>query len=204
METFGDGIGTLNEHAEPTDEEDDDVFPFRDAFEDDVGTFPYGTHTATASHVVTQNSVTLEMIKIADVGPETFFVDIGCGIGRVSNLVAQTSKCQVLGIDISEDQILQAQNNASPDSDTRYVACDMYKLNDEIQGVSSDRLVIFMYLIPKMINSRETRKLLEPHIRSGAKVVTSVYHPEFWNPSARSETFNLNVYDSASLIGGFS
>ena len=91
------------ERADDSDSDSEANFwPFQGAYEEDTNTYPYGTLSAVASHVTTQDATSRAAMELAGMheGSSALFVDLGCGIGRVSNLVAATVRCPVLGIDV--------------------------------------------------------------------------------------------------------
>ena len=57
--------------------DEDAVFPFSDAFEEDSNTFPYGTHSAVSSHAVTLAGPTRRLVELLKVNETNFFVDLG-------------------------------------------------------------------------------------------------------------------------------
>ena len=84
------------------------ALPFADAFEADTSTYPYGTLSGMASHVTTQDGTTRAAIQLAALSTRDCFIDLGCGVGRVTNLVARIVGCAVVGIDCCEAEVLQA------------------------------------------------------------------------------------------------
>ena len=178
------------------------ALPFADAFEADTSTYPYGTLSGMASHVTTQDGTTRAAIQLAALSTRDCFIDLGCGVGRVTNLVARTVGCAVVGIDCCEAEVLQARAAATelPEGSgtAKYVTCDIMEMPAvmESQGFAPDRLCIYMHLIPKQVARQELREMLEPWVLRGARVITSVYHPPYWEPAECDETYNLNLYTS--------
>ena len=81
-----------------------------------------------------------------------------------------------------------------------YVTCDIMEMPAvmESKGFAPDCLCIYMHLIPKQVARQELREMLEPWVLRGARVITSVYHPPYWEPAECDETYNLNLYTSSS------
>ena len=204
------------ERADDSDSDSEANFwPFQGAYEEDTNTYPYGTLSAVASHVTTQDATSRAAMELAGMheGSSALFVDLGCGIGRVSNLVAATVRCPVLGIDCCEAEVLQARIDARalPEGSgaATYLTCDLMDMTQELEnlgfslegggGGKSNGLVAYIHLIPKQVARPELRAMLEPWMRKGARVITSVYHPPYWQPARRDGTFNLNLYDASSV-----
>ena len=100
----GGGMGSSTDY-ESSDEEWRS--PFIDAetgescFDEETGTFPYGTLSKTASKISSPDGVTrrfLEMLRYSDKDfpceVPSLFIDIGCGRGQVVNRVASELKCK--------------------------------------------------------------------------------------------------------------
>ena len=108
------------------------ALPFADAFEADTSTYPYGTLSGMASHVTTQDGTTRAAIQLAALSTRDCFIDLGCGVGRVTNLVARTVGCAVVGIDCCEAEVLQARAAATelPEGSgtAMYVTCDIMEM----------------------------------------------------------------------------
>ena len=94
------------------------------AFDEETGTFPYGTLSFTAPTIASPDGVTrrfLEMIRDENGKPDqkqqpvrlpTFFVDIGCGKGRVVNKVASDLGIRCVDVDISQKELEVAAEGA--------------------------------------------------------------------------------------------
>jgi SAM-dependent methyltransferase len=198
---------TEDRAAADCDEDDDSsaeyyefAVPFMDAFEDDTQAFPFGTHSRVASHVTTLQSTTDAAIILSQTNSTTVFVDFGCGVGRVINRVQERfPEATCIGIDCCPGEIDQAIA-ASNGNGAAYITGDIMegeRIIDEHcrQDLEWKNVVIFMFLIPKMVNSRGFKQLLQGLVEiKGAKVVSYCYHPEKWRIEARDERMNLNLY----------
>ncbi|KAH8071228.1 thiopurine S-methyltransferase [Aureococcus anophagefferens] len=190
--------------AQDSSDSDDEAhfWPFAEAFEDDTQTYPYGTLSAVASHVTTPRETALAAARLGDVARDDVFVDLGCGVGAVTNLVHATVGCACLGIDCCEAEVAAARRAAAPPVDghaATYVTCDLFDMPRHVAGVEAARLVVYMHLIPKLVCRSEVRDLLEPYVRAGARVITSKYHPDYWRAARTDGTLDLRRYDAASL-----
>jgi SAM-dependent methyltransferase len=174
--------------------DDEFVAPFMDAFEDGPQAFPFGTMSRVASHVTTLQATTDAAILLSKINASTVFVDLGCGVGRVVNRVkARFPGARCIGIDMCEGEIDQAIA-ASNGNGAEYVVDDVFKAENIIGEVEWSNVVIYIFLIPKMVNSRGFKKLLQGFVDKGAKVVSYCYHPENWKIESRDERMNVNLY----------
>lgn len=174
--------------------DDEYVVPFMDAFEEGPQAFPFGTLSRVASHVTTLPSTTDAALLLSKTNSATVFVDLGCGVGRVINRVKERfPETRCIGIDMWKGEIDQAIA-ASNGNGAEYVVDDVIKAENIIGEVEWNNVVIFIFLIPKMVNSRGFKKLLEGFVDKGAKVVSYCYHPEKWRIESRDERMNLNLY----------
>jgi SAM-dependent methyltransferase len=211
----GDDLSTIVAHndekpADDCDDDDDDSsddefhVPFMDAFEDDTEAFPFGTLSRVASHVTTLQSTTDAAILLTKTNSSTIFVDLGCGVGKVINRVqTRFPGARCIGIDMCPGEIDQAIAESNGNG-AEYFVDDVMEaekyiigrelLEGEIRECEWNNVVIFIFLIPKMVNSRAFKKLLQGFVDKGAKVVSYCYHPEHWRIEARDERMNLNVY----------
>jgi SAM-dependent methyltransferase len=177
--------------------------PFAEVEDENGNTpFPVGTLSEISSHVKTTVSTTKKMIDFLKLDSSSVFIDVGCGVGAVSNVVAQEVQCRVLGLDFCENEIVGAQKAAKDlgvENVVSYVCADMFTLPQLIEerGYDLSKTFLYMYLIPKQIGRKELREMCEGLMKQGAKVVTFTYHPPFWSKHVKDDTYDLRVYDFA-------
>jgi len=180
---------------------DDDTWdaPFMEAFEEDTETFPFGTLSKTASHVTTLPSTTDAAVSLSNTTHSTIFVDLGCGVGRVTNRARDTTGCTAVGVDMCPNEIAQAQELANGNG-AIYLVDDVFNAEAVIAALPDftaadwDRVVIFIFLIPTLVNSTKFQALLGALLDKGAKLVSYCYHPDKWTPHERDERMNVNLY----------
>eukprot|EP00946_MAST-07B_sp_MAST-7B-sp1_P005326 g5326.t1 len=165
----GGGMGSSTDY-ESSDEEWRS--PFIDAetgescFDEETGTFPYGTLSKTASKISSPDGVTrrfLEMLRYSDKDfpceVPSLFIDIGCGRGQVVNRVASELKCKCVGIDISQNVLGIAEAEARKlgvESFLSFDICDFREFHTKIPAdTAPSEVLCYMYLIPKMICNRD-------------------------------------------------
>ena len=181
----------------------DTPFPFCDAFEEDTGTFPFGTLSAIASHVTTLPATSDAAALLARLKQGDTFVDLGCGVGRVVERVAATvgKDCRCVGVDMCEGEIEVAREVGGRGE---YHVDDVFNAEAVIKGegggeVEWERVVVFIFLIPKLVNSREFKKMLHSFIERGARVVSYCYHVDGWKVSQRERARPLQLNHSQFL-----
>ncbi|KAJ1444573.1 hypothetical protein M885DRAFT_552593 [Pelagophyceae sp. CCMP2097] len=171
--------------------------PFADAFEEDSQTYPYGTHSAMASHVRTLRCTALGAAALSSLKASDVFVDLGCGVGAVTNLVAREVGCDAFGVDICELEVSAARLDAP--ANATYAVADLLDLPKHVPLESAPKLVLYMYLTPTMVTRAELRAMLEIYLERGARLVTAIYHPPHWAPASADALLGLNLYDATSL-----
>ena len=162
----------------------------------------YGTLTETASTITTPEGVSRRFLEM--IGPEKAksihtFLDIGCGKGIVVSTVAKTLSCKAIGIDILEEQLIQAREETiknGVEEACTFVCDDFLRFADHVNDVNPKLLLIYMYLIPKMVSNRELREKVVELIEKGATFVTWSYHasPSWPELFAEDETFGIKIF----------
>ena len=172
------------------------------AFDEETGTFPYGTLSSTASTVVSPDGVTqrfIGMLRESSMALPNYFVDIGCGKGKVVNKVAKELHCKSVGIDISEKELEIAAKGACAlgvNSLVSFKVCDFREFDKEIpENVAPSTLLCYIYLIPKMVNNRDLRGKVVHLLQQGATFVCWQYLPRNWPYLWKEDTrFGLQIY----------
>jgi cyclopropane fatty-acyl-phospholipid synthase-like methyltransferase len=62
--------------------------------------------------VVTPDNVTLEMLKLANVGPKDYVIDLGSGDGRIVIVAAKRFGARGLGVEIVPDLVKKSRESA--------------------------------------------------------------------------------------------
>jgi SAM-dependent methyltransferase len=193
------------------------------AFDEETGTFPYGTLSSTASTVVSPDGVTqrfLEMLRNEHsqedgdgkhkrqqqqpVHLPSYFVDIGCGKGRVVNKIASELGCRCVGVDISQKELDVAAEGARAlgvASLVSFVVRDFRQFHVEIpDDVMPSDVLCYIYLIPKMVNNRDLRSQVVRLLEQGATFVCWQYLPRDWPHLWKEDTkFGIQIYRRGDL-----
>jgi sugar-phosphatase len=193
--------GIASRREKRFDESDDEwEAPFADV-EDEGGNVPfsYGTLSEVSSHVRTTASTVRKMISFLNLSKDDIFVDLGCGVGAVTNTVGRDIPgIEALGIDFCENELVEARKGAVGLPRVSYECADMFDLPNILKNRCYDlsKVVIYMYLIPKQIGRKELREMCEALMAKGVRVVTFTYHPPYWTPVAEDDTYDLRLHVS--------
>lgn len=128
-------------------------------------------------YVPTPQVVVEEMLRVAQVRPDDFVIDLGCGDGRIPVTAASHFGARALGIDIDPGRIAESHANAKAAGVTgkvEFVNGNLFDLD------ISRATVVTMYLLPD-INMKLRPKLLES-LRPGTRVVSHAFAMGDWKP----------------------
>nr|WP_145545597.1 methyltransferase domain-containing protein [Variovorax boronicumulans] len=126
--------------------------------------------------VTSPDNVTLEMLRIAQVGPQDRLIDLGSGDGRIVIVAAQRFGASGLGVEIVPDLVRQSQENARIAGVAERA---QFRVEDIFQTDLSGATVITMYLLPDVNLALRPRLLaLEP----GTRIVSHDWDMGDWKP----------------------
>ncbi len=126
--------------------------------------------------VPTRYELIRHVLRVAKVGPNDVFYDLGCGDGRV---VVEAAKIGARGVcvEIREDLIKQAMENAAKEhvkDRIRFINADFHKVD------ISDATVVYMYLLTRVNESLKPK--LTRELRLGTRIVTLDFEIPGWKP----------------------
>jgi SAM-dependent methyltransferase len=128
-------------------------------------------------YVPTPQVVVDEMLRLANVGPDDFVIDLGCGDGRIPVTAAAYFGARALGIDIDPGRIAESHANAKAAGVTGRVEFRQGNLFDlDISKAS----VVTMYLLPDI--NEKLRPRLFQMLRPGTRVVSHDFSMGEWQP----------------------
>ncbi len=149
----------------------------------DDGTVPY---------VVSPEEVVDRMLRIADVGPSDYVIDLGSGDGRIV-IGAAKRGARALGIDIDPTLVAKGRENAAAAGvadRAQFTAQDLFETD------LSRASVVTMYLLPEVNLKLRPRLLaLEP----GTRLVSHDWNMGTWEPD---ETIELRTPEKPVGLGG--
>jgi SAM-dependent methyltransferase len=117
--------------------------------------------------LATPPPVALRMLRMANVGPDDFVVDLGCGDGRVVIAAARRFGARGLGVDLNEGLVEKARRAAQRAGLTGRVA---FRVADLFETDIGRATVLALYLGEKP-NLRLRQRILT-ELRPGARVVS--------------------------------
>jgi len=144
--------------------------------------FPYDV-----PYVPTPQVVVDEMLRLADVGPQDFVVDLGSGDGRILITAAEKFGARGLGVDLDKELNQESRENArisGVEGRVKFVNQDLFKTDIH------EATVITMYLLPG-VNLRLRPHLLE--LKPGTRIVSHDFDMDDWRPD-RKTTIRKNVF----------
>jgi len=126
-------------------------------------------------YVPSPQSVVADMLKLAEVGPNDYVIDLGSGDGRIVLTAAKVFGARGMGIEI-KDELVAVSNEAArregiADRAT-FVKQDLFKAD------ISPATVLTMYLLPDTVNMLRDKLLRE--LRPGTRVISHDYPLSGW------------------------
>jgi SAM-dependent methyltransferase len=126
--------------------------------------------------ITSPDNVTLEMLRIANVGPQDHVIDLGSGDGRIVILAARRFGATGLGVEIVPDLVQQSLRSARDAGVADRVA---FREQDLFKTDLSRASVITMYLLPE-VNLQLRPALLA--LKPGTRVVSHDWDMGDWKP----------------------
>ena len=138
--------------------------------------------------VPTPPVVVEEMLRLANVGPGDFVIDLGSGDGRVVIAAVRKFGARGVGVDLDPDRIAESVYNADLQGVSDRVA---FHRQDLFKFDISQATVVTMYLLPS-VNIRLRPRLLA-ELKPGTRIVSHDFDMEDWRPDGKS-TVRKNVF----------
>ena len=130
--------------------------------------------------VITPDNVTLEMLKLANVGPKDYVIDLGSGDGRIVIEGARRFGARGLGVEIVPDLVRQSNANARAAGVADRAE---FREQDLFKTDLSAATLITMYLLPDV--NLKLRPALQK-LKSGTRIVSHDWDMGDW-PATRTE-----------------
>ena len=149
--------------------------------------------------VPTPDEVVNRMLRMAQVTPNDYVVDLGAGDGKIA-IAAGKMGARSLGIEYNPDMAKHAQRNvekAGVTGKTKVVQGDIF------QSDFTTATVITMYLLPAL-NMKLRPQILG--MRPGTRVVSHSFNMEDWEPDETSSMDGRRAYlwiVPANVMGGW-
>ena len=126
--------------------------------------------------VVTPDKVTREMLKLADVKPSDFLIDLGSGDGRIVIAAAREFGARGLGVEIVPELVDKSRDNARRAGVAERTE---FRVQDLFATDLSRATVITMYLLPE-VNLQLRPRLLA--LKPGTRIVSHDWDMGDWKP----------------------
>jgi len=144
-------------------------------------------HTREVPYVATPQVTVDEMLRLANVGPQDFVIDLGSGDGRIVVTAARKFGARGLGVDLDWRLVQQSEANARQagvEDRVSFVEQDLFKTD------LSQATVITTYLLP-FVMLRLRTALLE--LKPGTRIVSHDFDFGDWPPD-RKTSVRKNVF----------
>jgi SAM-dependent methyltransferase len=126
--------------------------------------------------ITSPDNVTLEMLRLAQVGPADHVIDLGSGDGRIVILAARRFGATGLGVEIVPDLVQQSSRHAREAGVADRVA---FREQDLFKTDLSPATVVTMYLLPE-VNLQLRPSLLA--LKPGTRLVSHDWDLGDWEP----------------------
>ncbi|MGH7773988.1 MAG: SAM-dependent methyltransferase [Candidatus Binatia bacterium] len=144
-------------------------------------------------YVPTPQVVVDEMLKMANVGPNDFVIDLGSGDGRIVLTAAKKYKAHGFGVDIDSTLVDKSNKQAKSDGVADRV---VFYERDVFLTDFSKATVLTLYLLPEAMAKLRPRFLNE--LRPGTRIVSHDYHLDDWSPD---DEIILDVPEKKTVTG---
>lgn len=144
-------------------------------------------------YVPSPQSVVSDMLKLAEVGPEDFVIDLGSGDGRIVRTAALIFGARGFGVEIKDHLVKQANQDAEKEGIADRVK---FRKQDLFKTDLSPATVITMYLLPDTVNLLKDKFLAE--LRPGTRIVSHDYPLTGWLPE---KYVQMDLEDKVQISG---
>jgi hypothetical protein len=146
---------------------------------------------SAAPYVPTPQSIVVEMLELAEVGPDDYVIDLGSGDGRIVITAARDYGARGLGVEINADLVTQAARAARDQGvadRARFVQQDLFDTD------LATATVVSMYLLPLAVNRLRDKLLAD--LAVNARVVSHDYPMHGWEAERLVELHHPDKVDA--------
>jgi len=144
-------------------------------------------------YVPSPQSVVADMLKMADIGPKDYVVDLGSGDGRIVLTAAKVFGASGFGVEI-KDNLVKESNEAARIQGVadrvKFITADLFKTD------ISKATVLTMYLLPNTVNMLKDKLLGE--LKPGTKILSHDYPLSGWIPERYVQ---MDLEDKVAISG---
>ena len=127
--------------------------------------------------VISADEVVNRMLRMADVGPEDYLIDLGSGDGRIPIAAAKRYGARGLGVDLDPPLVELARRNALLEGVAGKVS---FEVKDLFDTDLSKATVVAFYLLPDV--AMQLRPKLLKELKPGTRIVAHDYNLGDWPP----------------------
>jgi SAM-dependent methyltransferase len=140
---------------------------------------------------VPTNQATVDaMLRVANVGPKDFVIDLGSGDGRILITAARLHGARGFGVDLNPERVKESIENAKAagvSDRVRFLQQNLY------YTPIAEATVLTLYLLPRV--NLELRPRLLAELRPGTRVVSHDFDMGDWQPDLQ-----VNVRGAGSVV----
>jgi SAM-dependent methyltransferase len=155
--------------------------------------FAADTPVNAGPYVPSPQSVVSDMLKLAEVGPEDFVIDLGSGDGRIVRTAALIFGARGFGVEIKDPLVRQSNAAAAREGiadRVKFINADLFKTD------ISRATVLTMYLLPDTVNLLRGKLLAE--LKPGTRVLSHDYPLSGWIPE---KYVQMDLEDKVKISG---
>jgi len=144
-------------------------------------------------YVPSPQSVVSDMLKLAEVGPGDFVIDLGSGDGRIVLTAAKVFGARGFGVEIKDDLVRLSNEAAKKEGvadRVKFITQDLFKTD------ISRATVLTMYLLPNTVNMLKDKLLAE--LRPGTRILSHDYPLAGWLPE---KYVQMDLEDKVAISG---
>lgn len=145
--------------------------------------------------VPTTPEVIDRMLELARAKPGDVVYDIGSGDGAIIIRAAKKYGLRGVGIEIDQDLVLKARNNAFREKVEHLVE---FRAQDAFTADISPATIVTLYMLPEF-NAR-IRPILERQLKPGSRVVSHDFPIEGWVPDKVEVVRGTRLHDHTVLL----
>jgi len=135
------------------------------------------------------------MLELARVKPGDVVYDIGSGDGAIIIRAAKKYGVKGVGIEIDQDLVLKARNNAFREKVEHLVE---FRVQDAFTADVSPATVVTLYMLPDF--NAKLRPMLDRQLKPGTRVVSHDYPIEGWVPDKLERVKGNFLHDHTVML----